>query len=81
MPAIWKASHGNRRRDLRPGGKKYRGERRRIPGEPELAHQKNESMDIENLIKCAKIFADAIFELAGGQLRERRNHGEESQTL
>lgn len=39
-----------------------------FPGEPELAHQKNEHISIEKLIKCAKIFADAIFELAGGQL-------------
>ena len=52
-----------------------------FPGEPELAHQKNEYMIIENLIKCTKIFADAVFELAGGQLREERSHAETSQTL
>ena len=39
-----------------------------FPGEPELAHQKNEFMSVTNLIKCTKIFADAIFELAGGQV-------------
>jgi succinyl-diaminopimelate desuccinylase len=43
-----------------------------FPGEPELAHQKNEYMDIENLIKCTKIFADAIFELAGGRLPKEK---------
>lgn len=40
-----------------------------FPGEAELAHQKNEYITIENLIKTSKIFADAIFELANGQLR------------
>ena len=39
-----------------------------FPGEPELAHQKNEYITVTKLIKCARIFADAIFELAGGQL-------------
>lgn len=39
-----------------------------FPGEPELAHQKNEYIAVPKLIKCANIFADAIFELAGGQL-------------
>lgn len=37
-----------------------------FPGEPELAHQKNEYMSIESLIKSAKIFADAICSLAKG---------------
>jgi succinyl-diaminopimelate desuccinylase len=41
-----------------------------FPGEPELAHQKNEYITITNLVKCAKIFADAIFRLAGGQMRK-----------
>ena len=41
-----------------------------FPGEPELAHQKNEYITITNLVKCAKIFADAIFRLAGGQVRK-----------
>lgn len=40
-----------------------------FPGEPELAHQKNEYIIIENLIKCTKIYADAIYQLAGGQER------------
>lgn len=35
-----------------------------FPGEPELAHQKNEYITISNLIKLAKIFADAMFQLA-----------------
>ena len=34
-----------------------------FPGEPELAHQKNENISIENLVKIAKIYADAIYEL------------------
>lgn len=34
-----------------------------FPGEPELAHQKNEYVLIESLIKATKIFADSIYEL------------------
>ncbi|GAB1476089.1 dipeptidase PepV [Bacillota bacterium] len=34
-----------------------------FPGESELAHQKNESIFIENLITSSKIFADSIYEL------------------
>lgn len=34
-----------------------------FPGEPELAHQKNECILIENLIKSTKIFADCIYQL------------------
>ncbi len=34
-----------------------------FPGEPELAHQKNESISIDNMIKATKIFADCIYEL------------------
>lgn len=41
-----------------------------FPGEPELAHQKNEFISVTNMIKCAKIFADAIFELADGKVRK-----------
>jgi succinyl-diaminopimelate desuccinylase len=37
-----------------------------FPGEPETAHQKNEYISIDNLIKIAKIYADAICVLAGG---------------
>jgi succinyl-diaminopimelate desuccinylase len=36
-----------------------------FPGEPETAHQKNEYISIDNLIKIAKIYADAIRVLAG----------------
>lgn len=38
-----------------------------FPGEPELAHQKNEYITVDNLLKTAKIYADAIFKLAEGQ--------------
>ncbi|MDD4565640.1 MAG: dipeptidase PepV [Eubacteriales bacterium] len=41
-----------------------------FPGDPSLAHQKNEYITVTNLVKNAKIFADAIFELAGGQVRK-----------
>jgi len=38
-----------------------------FPMEPMVAHQKNEYIRIDNLIKITKIFADAIYELANGQ--------------
>ncbi|HZK02690.1 MAG TPA: dipeptidase PepV [Anaerovoracaceae bacterium] len=34
-----------------------------FPDEPELAHQKNEYITIDNFVKAAKIFADSIYEL------------------
>nr|WP_106780514.1 dipeptidase PepV [Lysinibacillus timonensis] len=36
-----------------------------FPGEPDLAHQKDEFVVVENLIKAAAIYADTIVELAG----------------
>ncbi len=38
-----------------------------FPGDPEVAHQKNEYIDLDSLMKAAKIYADAIFELARGK--------------
>ncbi|MCF6138338.1 dipeptidase PepV [Pseudalkalibacillus berkeleyi] len=35
-----------------------------FPGDPELAHQKDEYIDIENLLKATAIYAQAIYELA-----------------
>jgi succinyl-diaminopimelate desuccinylase len=36
-----------------------------FPGQPELAHEKDEFIQIDDLIRCAKIYAHAIAELAG----------------
>ncbi|HWQ79439.1 MAG TPA: dipeptidase PepV [Anaerovoracaceae bacterium] len=36
-----------------------------FPGEPELGHQKNEYITVKNLMLLAKIFAEAIYVLAG----------------
>jgi len=38
-----------------------------FPGQPEIAHQKNEYIEIDSLMKAAKIYADAIFSLAKGR--------------
>lgn len=38
----------------------------RFPGEPELGHQKNECISIESLMRMTKIYAEAIYRLAGG---------------
>lgn len=35
-----------------------------FPGDPELAHQKNEYITINNLVKTSQIYASAIYELA-----------------
>ena len=35
----------------------------KFPGEEEKAHQKNESASIENLMKAAEIYAEAIYRL------------------
>lgn len=35
----------------------------RFPGKPEVQHQKNEYVEIEDLMKMTKIYADAIYEL------------------
>jgi len=35
-----------------------------FPGDPELAHQKNEYITIENLVKTSQIYASAIYELS-----------------
>lgn len=35
-----------------------------FPGEPDIAHQHDEYVIIENLVKAAVIYADAIVELA-----------------
>lgn len=41
----------------------------RFPGEPELGHQKNERISVDDLVKLAKIYAEAIYELAKGEER------------
>lgn len=41
----------------------------RFPGEPELGHQKNEQISVENMMLLTEIYADAIYRLseAGGK--------------
>ena len=34
------------------------------PGDPDTMHQKNECVRVERLIQTAKIYADAMYELA-----------------
>ena len=36
----------------------------RFPGEAELAHQKNESISIDNMVKLAEIYAETIYRLS-----------------
>ena len=36
----------------------------RFPGEPELGHQKNERISVDNMMRLSKIYAEAIYELA-----------------
>ena len=58
------------RKPLSTGGGTYAREMKKgvafgmlYPGEPELAHQANEYVDIENLIKATAIYAEAIVKL------------------
>lgn len=37
----------------------------RFPGEPELGHQKNEYIAVDSLIRMTRIYAEAIYRLAG----------------
>lgn len=39
----------------------------RFPGEPSTAHQKNEFITVEALLKATEIYANAIYQLAGKQ--------------
>lgn len=39
-----------------------------FPGEPDLAHQANEYVVVDNLVKAAAIYADAIVQLAGEKI-------------
>jgi succinyl-diaminopimelate desuccinylase len=36
-----------------------------FPGQPELAHQKDEYIEIDDLVKSAAIYAKAIIDIAG----------------
>ena len=36
----------------------------RFPGEPALGHMKNEKISIDNMVRLAKIYAEAVYELA-----------------
>lgn len=41
----------------------------RFPGEPELGHQKNEYIAIDSLMRMTRIYAEAIYRLAGKETR------------
>jgi len=36
----------------------------RFPGEPELGHKRNEQISVENMVRLAEIYAEAMYELA-----------------
>ncbi len=36
----------------------------RFPGEPKLGHMKNEKISVDNMVRLAKIYAEAVYELA-----------------
>ena len=69
--SIYRAYTGDMRKPLSTGGGTYARELKKgvafgmlFPGEPELAHQANEFVDIENLVKATAIYAEAIVKLA-----------------
>jgi len=49
-----------------------------FPGEPEVEHQKNEYIKVDNLVKCARIYADAIYMLAEGQTQTNNERNEKN---
>ena len=68
---VYRHYTGDMRKPLSTGGGTYARELKKgvafgmlFPGEPELAHQKDEFVDIENLVKAAAIYAAAIERLA-----------------
>ena len=69
--AIYRTHTGDMRKPLSTGGGTYARVMKKgvafgmlFPGEPELAHQANEFVDIENLVKATAIYAEAIVKLA-----------------
>ena len=36
----------------------------RFPGEPDVGHQRNEKISVENMMKLTRIYAEALYELA-----------------
>lgn len=68
---VYRNATGDMRKPLSTGGGTYAREMKKgvafgmlYPGEPELAHQANEYVKIENLIKSTAIYAEAIVKLA-----------------
>lgn len=68
---VYRSYTGDMRKPLSTGGGTYAREMKKgvafgmlFPGEPELAHQANEYVDLENLIKATAIYAEAIVKLA-----------------
>ncbi|WMJ80300.1 dipeptidase PepV [Clostridium sp. MB40-C1] len=71
LAKVYEEQTGEKARLLSIGGGTYAKEMPNIvafgplfPGEPELIHQPNEYIELEDLIKNAKIYAHAIYELA-----------------
>ena len=69
---IYRSSTGDMRKPLSTGGGTYARVMKKgvafgmlFPGELELAHQADEFVDIENLVKATAIYAEAIVKLAG----------------
>ena len=69
---IYRNATGDMRKPLSTGGGTYARVMKKgvafgmlFPGEPELAHQANEFVDIKNLVKATAIYAEAIVKLAG----------------
>ncbi len=68
---IYRNHTGDMRKPLSTGGGTYARVMKKgvafgmlFPGEPELAHQADEFVDIENLVKATAIYAEAIVKLA-----------------
>ena len=70
--AVYNGSTGTQSKPFAIGGGTYARHLKegvafgiQFPGEPELAHQANESIDMANYLKAARIYAYAIVALCG----------------
>lgn len=71
LQRVYQQETGMEPKLLAIGGGTYAKEMKNIvafgpafPGTPDIAHQANEYIDIDDLVKCAKIYGAAIYELA-----------------
>ena len=71
LQKVYQEHTGGKEEPLAIGGGTYAKTMKNIvafgplfPGEPDVIHQVNEYIEVDKLIKCAKIYGEAIYQLA-----------------